>query len=205
MLDRQAGAGSMNDSNRVGWLTLAFLFALGFVMAIAAIARADYSRLAERVTALVPRLGARGVVLVEPVEFGNALAQACNQERECVARLLTMAVMESGLSAAVARSEYTTHQGDAYTDRNGVRQHRAWGTYQQHKCRLNADVWGDDDPLVQARAARARQLGALAECRAFRVVPEIGMWRLLSGRGCLHPYQGETARMELLAKIRRAL
>lgn len=196
----------MSPSNRVGWITLAFLAALGFVLGVCSRAHADYSHLAERVTALVPRLGSRSAELVEPIESGNALAQACSQDRDCVARLLTMAVMESALSAAVARSEYKAHEGDAYTDRDGVRQHRAWGTYQQHRNQLNADVWGDPDPLVQARAARARQLGALAECRAFRSVdPEVGMWRVLAGRGCLSPYSGEGARVALLAKIRRLL
>jgi len=196
----------MSPVNRVGWVTLAFLFALGFAMALCSVARADYSRLAERVAELVPRYGARGIELVEPVGFGNAVAQACNQDRECVARLLTMAVMESGLSAAVSRSEYKPYEGDAYLDRNGVRQHRAWGTYQQHRSRLNAEVWGDDDALVQARAARLAQAGAVGECRGFRsVLPEVGMWRVLSGRGCLAPYSGEAARMALLARVRKAL
>lgn len=196
----------MSASNRVGWWTLLFLAALGFAMAVSSVARADYSRLAERVAELVPRFGARGIELVEPVEFGNAVAQACNQDRECAARLLTMAVLESGLSAAVARSEYRYHEGDAYTDRFGIRRHKAWGTYQLHRHRLNADVWGDDDALVQAKAARLAQAGAVAECRGFRSVPpELGMWRVLSGRGCLFPYSGEAARMALLTKIRRVL
>ena len=196
----------MSPSMRVGWVTLLALMALSLVLSFCSMARADYSRLAERIAQLVPRYGTRAAELVEPVEFGNAVAEACNQERECAARLLTMAIMESALSAAVSRSEYSHYEGDAYTDRQGVRQHRAWGTYQQHRCRLNADVWGSDDLLVQSRAARARQIGALAECRAFRgLVPEIGMWRILSGRGCLAPYSGEGARMALLAQIRRAL
>ena len=196
----------MSPANRVGWITLFALFALGLAMAFCSVARADYSRLAERVAELVPRFGARGIELVEPVEFGNAVAQACNQERECVARLLTMAVLESGLSAAVSRSEYRYHEGDAYTDRDGVRRHKAWGTYQLHRHRLNADVWGSEDALVQARAARLAQAGAASECRGFRSVPpELGMWRVLSGRGCLSPYSGEAARMALLARVRKAL
>jgi hypothetical protein len=196
----------VSPSNRVGWVTLAFLFALGFTLALCSVARADYSRLAERVAELVPRFGSRGIELVEPVEFGNAVAQACNQDRECVARLFTMAVLESGLSAAVSRSEYRYHEGDAYTDRQGVRQHKAWGTYQLHRSRLNADVWGTEDAFVQAKAARLAQAGAAAECRGFRsVLPEVGMWRVLSGRGCLFPYSGEAARMALLVRIRKAL
>jgi len=192
--------------NRVGWVTLLLLLALGLSFALCSVARADYSRLAERVAELVPRYGARGIELVEPVEFGNAVAQACNQDRECVARLLTMAVMESGLSAAVSRSEYKHHEGDAYTDRDGVRRHRAWGSYQLHRNKLNVDVWGDDDSLVQARAARLAQAGAAGECRGFRsVLPELGMWRVLSGRGCLAPYSGEAARMALLVRVRKAL
>jgi hypothetical protein len=189
--------------NKIGWVTIAFLALLALVCSVA---RADYSRLAERIAELVPRLGTRGVELVEPVEFGNAIAVACNQDRECAARLLTMAVLESGLTAAVSRSEYRSHEGDAYTDRDGVRRHRAWGTYQLHQNRLNADVWGTEDALVQARAARVAQAGAVAECRGFRSVqPEVGMWRVLSGRGCLAPYSGEAARMALLARIRKAL
>jgi len=196
----------VTPSNRVGWVTLLFLAALGLGMALCSVARADYSRLAERVAELVPRFGARGIELVEPVEFGVAVANACNQERECVARLLTMAVMESGLSAAVSRSEYRDHEGDAYTDRQGVRRHKAWGLWQQHRSTRNADVWGEDDVLVQAKAARLAQAGAVRECRGFRsVLPEVGMWRVLAGRGCLAPYSGEAARMELLVKIRRAL
>jgi hypothetical protein len=196
----------VSASNRVGWWTLLFLAALGLGMAVASVAHADYSRLAERVAELVPRFGARGIELVEPVEFGNAVAQACSQDRECAARLLTMAVLESGLSAAVSRSEYRYHEGDAYTDRDGVRRHKAWGTYQLHANKLNADAWGSEDAFVQAKAARAAQAGAVAECRGYRsVAPELGMWRVLSGRGCLLPYSGEAARMALLVRIRKAL
>lgn len=196
----------MTPVTRVGWVTVFFLAALALTLALCSVARADESRLARRVAELVPRFGARGVELVEPAAFGNAVAEACNQDRECIARLFTMAVMESGLRATVARSEYADHEGDAYTDRLGVRQHKAWGTYQLHRSRLNAEVFGDDDLLVQARAARRAQAGAEAECRGFRSVqPELGMWRVLSGRGCLLPYSGEAARMTLLAKIRRAL
>lgn len=196
----------MTSVNRIGWFVIAVLVSLAMWLGMCSVARADESRLGQRVAELVPRFGARGVELVEPGAFGNAVAEACGQERECVAKLLTMAVLESGLRASVARSEYAYHEGDAYTDRYGVRQHRAWGTYQLHRSRLNDEVWGDDDLLVQARAARRAQQGAELECRGFRsVAPELGMWRVLSGRGCLAPYSGEAARMTLLAKIRRAL
>lgn len=195
----------MNFEGRLAWFAIVALLVTGLVFAYCGHAHAA-AALAERIALLVPRLGARGAELVEPSEFGRAVAIACEQDRECAARLVTMAVMESGLRASVARSEYGYREGDAYTDRKGVRQHRAWGTYQQHRSRNNAEVWGSPDYLVQARAARALQLGALAECRAFRSVQaEIGMWRILSGRGCRLPYSGESARMEMLARVRRAL
>ncbi len=196
---------------KVGWATLAFLAALALAMFFsAALARADEipppSALAARVAALVPRYGSRKVELVDAQAFGAAVDAACKHDRECAARLVTMAVLESGLSAAVARSEYKPHEGDAYTDRNGVRVHRAAGLWQAHKNRHNAETWGSKDLLVQAKDARSMQLGALAECRHSRgVLPEVGMWRVLSGRGCSYPYSGEDARMTLLEKIRRAL
>lgn len=194
-------------SNRIGWCVVLFVCGLGTGMcASARLAHAEGPTMAERVAKLVPRFGSKKVELVDPEEFGTAVATACKGERECAARLVTMAIAESGLSAAVSRSEYLPHQGDAYTDRNGVRVHRAWGTYQQHKSRNNADVWGSSDHLIQAESARRMQLGALAECRKFRgVQPEIGMWRVLSGRGCTLPYSGEEKRMQILAQVRRAL
>lgn len=213
-------------ANRIGWFTLLFLAALGLTLALCSRASADSGSLpgnvaaasaasatlpggeplAARVAALVPRFGNKGVELVDPTEFANSVVEACSRERECVARLVTMAIKESGLSAAVARSEYRYHEGDAYTDRHGVRQHRAWGLFQMHRSRLTADVWGSDDLRVQARMAQRMQRSALLECRAFRgVLPEIGMWRVLSGRGCASRYFGEDERMVMLARVRKAL
>lgn len=193
--------------NMVGWLVIAGCVATSCAFSIAA--RADtppVSPLASRIAALVPRFGSRKVELVDAEAFGVAVDTACKGERECAAKLIVQAVAESGLSAAVARSEYTEHQGDAFLDKNGVRVHRAWGLFQAWKNRNNAEVWGSDDLLVQARAARSMQLGALAECGKFRgVAPEVGMWRVLSGRGCLLPYSGEEMRMQLLQRVRRAL
>lgn len=194
--------------NTIGWLVIAGCVAVSCAFSAAAHSEElpPPSPLAARVAALVPRFGSRKVELVDAQAFGVAVATACNGDRECAAKLLTMAIAESGLSAAVSRSEYLPHQGDAYVNRDGVRVHRAWGTWQGHKNAHNAAVWGSDDLLVQARAARSMQLGALAECRKFRgVSPEVGMWRVLSGRGCLLPYSGEQMRMTLLARVRRAL
>lgn len=191
----------------------ALVWALMIVLAFGAmtaffigVAGADAPSLTERIAAIVPRFGSKKVPLVDANEFATAVDTACKHERECAARLVTMAIMESGLSSAVSRSEYTPHQGDAYIDRNGVRVHRAWGSWQLHKSSHNADVWGSDDLLVQARAARAMQMGALVECHHSRGLdPDVGMWRILSGRGCRYSYSGEDARQQLLAKIRGRL
>jgi hypothetical protein len=192
------------SATTIGWLVIAGCVATSCAFSVAA--HADAPTLESRVAALVPRFASKKAEPVDANNFASAIVTACKGERECVARLATMAIAESGLSAAVARSEYLPHQGDAYTNRDGVRVHRAWGTWQQHKSLHNVDVWGSDDLLTQARAARSMQLGALAECRKFRgVSPEVGMWRVLSGRGCLLPYSGEEMRMTLLARVRRAL
>jgi hypothetical protein len=197
------------SASTIGWLTIAGCVATSCAFSLAA--RGDEltnppTALVTRIAALVPRYGSRKVELVDAREFAAAVDTACNHDRECAARLVAMAVAESGLSAAVARSEYLPHQGDAYTDKNGVRVHRAWGLFQAWKNSNNAHVWGDDNLLVQARAARSMQLGALAECRKFRdTPPEVGMWRVLSGRGCRLAWPGEEMRVVLVAKIRRAL
>lgn len=216
----------MTAVNRIGWFLLLGLALLALTLALCSRARADSGslpfpvaapssanatrlggeRLTARVAALVPRFGNKGIELVDPGEFASAIVEACNRDVECIARLAAMAIKESGLSAAVARSEYRYHEGDAYTDRYGVRRHRAWGLFQMHRSRLNAEVWGNDDLRVQARTAQRMQAGALAECRAFRgVLPEIGMWRVLSGRGCAARYEGEEARMVMLGHVRRVL
>jgi len=196
----------MTVTEKAGWWVVVILVVIALSMAFSAVVSADVPTLADRVAALVPRFGSKKVELVDAQEFGGAVDTACKHDRECAARLVTQAIMESGLSAAVARSEYTEHQGDAYTDKNGVRLHRAWGLFQNWKNLHNADVWGSDDLLVQARAARAMQLGAIVECRAFREVqPEVGMWRILAGRGCTGMWDGAEKRMQLLARIRRAL
>jgi hypothetical protein len=194
-------------ANAIGWLVI--IGCVSIALAFSAAARGDSlpaPSLTDRIAALVPRYGSRKVELVDAQEFAAAVDTACNHDRECAARLVAMAVAESGLSAAVARSEYLPHQGDAYTDKNGVRVHRAWGLFQAWKNSNNAHVWGDDNLLIQARAARSMQLGALAECRKYRdTPPELGMWRVLSGRGCRLAWPGEEMRMVLVAKIRRAL
>lgn len=197
----------MKTDIKIGWLVIAGCVATSCAFTVAAHGQdAPPSPLAERIAALVPRFASKKVEPVDANEFGVAVDTACKHDRECAARLVTMAIAESGLSAAVSRSEYLPHQGDAYVNRDGVRVHRAWGTFQQHKSRNNADVWGSDDLLVQARAARSMQLGALAECKSFRgVLPEVGMFRVLAGRGCMAPYSGEEMRMQLLARVRRAL
>ena len=196
----------MSASNRLGIGAVIGLAVVGLFMFFTAIGHTEPPSLADRIAAIVPRYGSRKVDLVDAQEFAQAVDTACKHERECAARLVTMAIAESALSAAVSRSEYKPHEGDSYIDRDGVRQHKAWGIWQGHKNARNADVWGSDDLQVQAQAARNMQLGALAECRKFRgVTPEVGMWRILSGRGCMLPFPGEEMRMALLAKIRRAL
>lgn len=191
---------------RFAWGSIVLLAALAMVFFFCAVAKGDAPTLADRIAVLVPRYASKKTEPVAATELASAIDSACKHDRECAARLLTMAVMESGLSAAVSRSEYTEHQGDAYTDRDGVRQHLAWGTFQQHKNARNAADWGNDDLTVQARHARAIQAGALAECRKFRGVdPEVAMWRILSGRGCMVKFSGEDARQVLLRKIRKAL
>jgi len=188
------------------WLPLVTIAALAGAMAVTALARGDAPTLADRVATLVPRYGSKSVPLVDAAEFGAAVDTACNHDRDCAARLVTMAVVESALSLSVSRSEFLPHQGDSYLDKDGTRQHRAWGTWELHKNAHNADVWGASDLLTQARAAKAAQVGALAECKAFREVPpEVGMWRILAGRGCTSMYSGAEKRMALLAQVRRRL
>lgn len=194
---------------RIAWGTIAFCLATSCAFTLAArseeLPPPPASPLATRIASLVPRFGSRKVELVDAQEFGSAVDTACKHDRECAARLVTMAIAESGLSAAVSRSDYKPHEGDAFVNRDGVRVHRAWGSWQVHKNAHNADVWGSDDLLVQARAARSMQLGALAECGKFRgVQPEVGMFRVLAGRGCMAPWPGEEMRMALLGRIRRA-
>lgn len=196
----------MRPDIKIAWATLLTLAVLALAMAFSAVAHGDTPTLADRVAALVPRYGSKKLELVDAADFGAAVDTACNHDRDCAARLVTMAVMESGLSAAVSRSEYTPHQGDAHTDRNGVRVHLAAGLWQLHKSRLNADTWNSPDLLVQARDARRMQLGALAECRAFREVPpEVGMFKVLAGRGCTGMWAGAEKRTDLLKKIRGRL
>jgi len=194
-------------ANTCGWLVIAGCVATSCAFSVAAHSEpAAPPSLAQRVAALVPRFGSKSVELVDPQEFGNAVDVACKHDRECAARLVTMAIAESGLSKAVSLSQYKPHQGDAYVNRDGVRMHRAAGSWQLHKNSHNADTWGSPDLLTQAKDARAMQLGALAECSKFRgVQPEVGLWRVLSGRGCLLPYSGEDMRMQLLQRVRRAL
>lgn len=196
----------MNSREKAGWYAVVFLAALSLSMALSAICRADAPTLADRVAALVPRFGSKKVELVDAQEFGAAVDTACKHERECAARLTAMAIAESGLSAAVSRSEYTPHQGDARVNSDGVRVHLAAGLWQLHRSRLNADTWDSHDLLVQARDARRMQLGALAECKGFREVqPEVGMFKVLAGKGCTGMWAGVEKRTTLLAQIRRRL
>lgn len=187
-------------------MRLLAIFAFAFAALIAALtAHASAPTLAERIATLVPQYGSRKVELVDAREFGEAVATACKGERECAARLTAMAILESGLSLNVSKSIYEPHQGDAYVTKEGVRVHRAAGTWQLHKSRINADTWGSESLLVQARDARRMQLGALAECRSFRVDQAVAFWRVLAGRGCMGAWRGEVARAELVTKLMRKL
>jgi len=189
------------------WFAPVVVLALaGAMLLTAALAKADAPTLADRVAALVPGFGSKKVELVDAQEFGAAVDTACKHDRECAVRLTAMAVAESALSRDVSLGVYTEHQGDSYRDKDGTVKHRAWSLWQLHSNAHNASVFGSTELLTQARAAKAAQLGALAECRAFREVSsEVGMWRVLSGRGCLYHYSGEEKRMQLLAKIRGRL
>lgn len=196
----------MSNAQRLCWAGILTMAVFALLVAFSAVAHGDTPTLADRVAALVPRYGAKKLELVDAAEFGVAVDTACNHDRDCAARLVTMGIVESSLSLSVSRSEFLPHQGDSYTDKDGSLQHRAWGTFELHKNSHNADVWGSVDLLTQARAAKAAQAGALAECKAFREVPpEVGMWRVLAGRGCTSMYSGEKKRTDLLARVRRAL
>lgn len=196
----------MPKADRVGWLVVLFLATLALAMAFSAICRAEGPTLASRIAALVPRYGSKSVELVDAQAFGEAVDTACKHDRECAARLVAMAIAESSLSRNVSLGIYTEHQGDSYRDKDGELKHRAWSLWQLHANSHNASVFGSTDLMVQARAAKAAQAGALAECKAFREVqPEVGMWRILSGTGCTGMFRGVEKRQALLARIRRAL
>lgn len=87
------------------WFAPVAVVALAAAMLLtAALAHADAPTLADRVAHLVPGYGSKKVELVDAEEFGAAVDTACNHDRECAARLVTMGIVESALSLSLFRA-----------------------------------------------------------------------------------------------------
>ena len=154
----------MSPSNRVGWVTLAFLACLGFGLAIAARCNAaPATNFVDRLIAVQPALQSRQEAAVDPRELAEAIAAIPRINATWAALVLTIAAHESALSARIARGECGPHECDGG---------RAWGLYQGHKNEGNATEWGSPDIRVQT----------LAAARLLRAV-----FYLCEGRGSLSP------------------
>ncbi|MEO8902063.1 MAG: hypothetical protein ABI488_09355, partial [Polyangiaceae bacterium] len=124
------------------------------------------------------------------------------------ALILTVAAHESALSARIARGEYRDFEGDSFRNRDGKVQHRAWGLWQQHKNRLNADAWGSPDINVQTQEAARALRRAFYQCNGGSHPP--GDWvrttlTAYAGRACDASWTGIEKRMSTYQQVLHAL
>jgi len=138
-------------STRVGWITLAFLTALGLAMAFSATVHGATPSLVDRLIAAQAPLASRKEPAVDARELAEAIASVPKVTREWAALILTIAAHESALSARIAANDCAKHECDGG---------RAFGLYQGHRNAHNATVWGSTDIRVQTfEAARALRSG----------------------------------------------
>lgn len=163
---------SLSASNRVGWVTLIALSAMGSVMFISAVGHTEPVSLVDRLVAAQRPLASRKEEAVDPLELATAIAAVPKVTREWAALILTVAAHESALSARIAANDCAKHECDGG---------RAFGLYQAHKNTHNADVWGSSDIRVQTlEAARGLRSGFYV-CNGRRKLPVDWVARTING------------------------
>lgn len=128
-------------------LTIFLLALAGLFFGVLGVVKANAPTLTDRIVAVQPSLASKTDEPVDAAELASAIVSVPKVTPEWAALLLTVAGHESALSARIAANHCKPHECD-----HG----KAFGLYQQHKNKLNADVWGSPDIRVQtAEAARA--------------------------------------------------
>lgn len=187
-------------ADRVSWVML-FLVALALAMFFSAMtAHANAPSLTERIVAVQPSLASKTDEPVDAAELADAIVSVPKVTPEWAALLLTIAGHESALSARIAANQCRPHECD-----HG----RAFGLYQQHKNKLNADVWGSTDIRVQTlEAARALRSafytcnGGSRQLAADWVARTINAY---AGHRCDAVWPGLQKRLATFERLRRRL
>lgn len=195
----------MSVSNKIGWISVFFLAVLALSMALSAVVRADappvQNSLVESLISAQKQFQSRTEQSVDERELAVAIAASANGDRKGAALLLTIAIHEGGLRERVRLDQYGPHEGDAYTDVDGERKHRASGIYQVHKNAHNAAEWGSTDLGAQTRMAARLAAGALARCKRSIAPYPVSVFRGYAGRGCDMPLKGEERRAQTFARV----
>ncbi len=163
------------NADRIGWVTLWFLAALGLTLGLAGIARGSAPSLRDNIIAVAPGLSSRSEENVSPAELADAVVSV-TASRQWAALLLAIGSHESAFRSRIARSECRKGECDGG---------RAWGVWQIHRSSANADVWGSPSLAIQAREASRIARAGFYLCRRSEVPFPLSTFRAYAGRGCL--------------------
>lgn len=202
-------------ADRVGWILIAFLCALGLAMALtASIAKAETSSpplsLGARLNVALHVLPTykddtaeelRDAKEQQLADLSAAIASVTNS-REWAALVATVAYSESGLSLRLFRGECRPHECDSRTV-NGERVFAAWSPWQQHKNKLNESVWGSPGLTVQASEAAKMLKRAFYTCNRGQLRADWPARTLTSysGRRCDAIWPGLETRLATYRRI----
>lgn len=163
------------STDRIGWITLCFLAALGLAIGMLGIARGSAPGMRDNIIAVAPGLSSKAEPNVEPAELADAILSVTTS-RQWAALLLAIGSHESAFRARIARSECRKSECDGG---------RAWGVWQIHKSSANADVWGSSELAIQAREASRIARAGFYMCRRSEVPFPLSTFRAYAGRGCV--------------------
>jgi hypothetical protein len=188
-------------ADKVGWCVVLFLAALALAMFFTAVsAHASAPTLTERIVAVQPSLASRTDEPVDAAELASAIVAVPKLTRDWAALILTIGGHESALSARIAAGNCRPRECD-----HGA----AWGLFQSHKNKLNADVWGSPDIRVQTLEAAAMLRRAFYTCnggggplRRDWVARTINAY---AGHSCDAVWSGLEARLTTFARVRGRL
>ena len=189
----------MGADLKVGWATVIALALLALTMFFTAVGHTRQLSLAERLVSVQPSLQSKSDEPVEPSELAAAITAVPKINREWAALLLTIAHHESALSARIAANDCKPKECDGG---------RAFGLYQAHKNKLNADIWGSNDIRIQTLEAARALRSAFYQCNGRQQLRPDWVARTINGyagRRCDAAWPGLEKRLVTFNRVVRKL
>lgn len=180
----------------IAWLVIGYCCLVA--LTLCGVAHSSAPSLTDRLVAVQPSLAGKQDEPVDPLELAQAIVSVPRVSREWAALILTIAAHESALSARIAANKCRPQECD-----HG----KAFGLYQQHKNKLNAEVWGSPDIRVQTTEAARALRSAFYTCNHGALRPD---WvartvNAYAGHSCDAVWPGLKMRLATFERVRRSL